>query len=783
MLSRVELRGTNSFIWCTQHAIGKGATATVYIGRNKKTGEKVAMKVFNNLPHVRTRDTQMRELEVVRKLKHKNIVDVIAIEEDHVSKQPVMVMELCLGGSLLQYLDKPANNYGLTEDEFIRALKDITDAMKYLRSIGVVHRDIKPGNIMIAKGDDSTHTYKLADFGVARQVEYEEEMLQSLCGTEEYLRPDVYGRAVLHVGGQTNYTKSIDLWSLGVTFFQTATGQLPFRPFGGRRNREMMHYLTTKKEFGVISGVQHDSTTGSVEWFRELPETCLLSRGFKPIITHLLANLLESSPTKVWTFDKLFECTDRILSMKRFDVFNTQTAEMLSVYIAPTETSVGIMKNIEDQTGISAMNQVLRWQNAVFDINKTITFTDLPKTQPETPLLLYSAVDNESNVTVISQTPKDPNIPSVYNLESDALNAKLCYANLISFSRVVAKVSRTQHHICFAANNLVKMYEDRVRRVDYKKRELHILMKEIDWKSGMLSNRLNKSLIFEIAENVDPSIGESKRRLGLIHKQFRIKMSVYEEELKPCITERFDKLKLLATKTFPHKLGEDICNEDDNCVNRLEVIVENVHEIYDQFSEDRKQKRLQYNEEQIHKMDKQKLKFKYIQGTSLLRDHCEPKLKKLHSHFNNWYRVVNNCMKSLQCVERDIEQLSSECAGVIRKLNQVELEVNSAIVSTNATVSSLLNALANELNRSQHQIEMLTKNLADADVSRLSVKKQSECEPVFVTRQIRVPKHIKEQFLSMRSDLKKTKQDISESATILEELRYEEDKLKLVTVN
>ena len=55
-----------------------------------------------------------------------------------------------------------------------------------------------------------------------------------------------------------------------------ATGQLPFRPYGGRRNRETMHLITTEKNPGVISGVQM-SENGPIEWSKELPQSCLLS--------------------------------------------------------------------------------------------------------------------------------------------------------------------------------------------------------------------------------------------------------------------------------------------------------------------------------------------------------------------------------------------------------------------------------------------------------------------------------------------------------------------------
>ena len=62
----------------------------------------------------------------------------------------------------------------------------------------------------------------------------------------------------------------------GVTLFHVATGLLPFRPYGGRRNKETMYRITTEKQPGVISGVQ-TSDNGPIDWSKDLPVTCQLS--------------------------------------------------------------------------------------------------------------------------------------------------------------------------------------------------------------------------------------------------------------------------------------------------------------------------------------------------------------------------------------------------------------------------------------------------------------------------------------------------------------------------
>lgn len=120
-------------------------------------------------------------------------------------------MEYCSGGSLLSLLEEPENAFGLSETEFLIVLQCVgaclshyfwilpdfnpesffpllpsVHGMNHLRENGVVHRDIKPGNIMRQVGEDGRSVYKLTDFGAARQLEDDEKFV-SIYGTEEYL--------------------------------------------------------------------------------------------------------------------------------------------------------------------------------------------------------------------------------------------------------------------------------------------------------------------------------------------------------------------------------------------------------------------------------------------------------------------------------------------------------------------------------------------------------------------------------------------------------------------
>ncbi|CAF89223.1 unnamed protein product, partial [Tetraodon nigroviridis] len=229
------MQSTTNYLWLISDLLGQGATANVYRGRHKKTGDLYAVKVFNNLSFLRPLDVQMREFEVLKKLNHKNIVKLFAVEEEvgscrscrshsgaalirvlfavqHPPQGPGDGVLVC--GSLYTVLEESSQTYGLPEDEFLIVLHDVVAGMNHLREYGIVHRDIKPGNIMRVIGEDGRSVYKLTDFGAARELEDDEQFV-SLYGTEEYLHPDMYERAVLRKDHQKKYGATVDLWSIG----------------------------------------------------------------------------------------------------------------------------------------------------------------------------------------------------------------------------------------------------------------------------------------------------------------------------------------------------------------------------------------------------------------------------------------------------------------------------------------------------------------------------------------------------------------------------------------
>ncbi|KAF6340604.1 TANK binding kinase 1 [Rhinolophus ferrumequinum] len=118
------MQSTSNHLWLLSDILGQGATANVFRGRHKKTGDLFAIKVFNNISFLRPVDVQMREFEVLKKLNHKNIVKLFAIEEETTTRHKVLIMEFCPCGSLYTVLEEPSNAYGLPESEFLIVLRD-----------------------------------------------------------------------------------------------------------------------------------------------------------------------------------------------------------------------------------------------------------------------------------------------------------------------------------------------------------------------------------------------------------------------------------------------------------------------------------------------------------------------------------------------------------------------------------------------------------------------------------------------------------------------------------
>lgn len=156
------------------------------------------------------------EVEALKCLNHKNIIEFFE-EYDEVDRVYI-VMEYVTGGTLEEMLEK---NIGFSEEYVKQYVYQITCALEHCKQKGVVHRDIKPGNILITGDVDDSPMVKLLDFGFSAIIDVkaenmEDKVLNKWCGTSFYASPEIVKR-------QT-YNFKTDFWSLGVVIYELLSG-------------------------------------------------------------------------------------------------------------------------------------------------------------------------------------------------------------------------------------------------------------------------------------------------------------------------------------------------------------------------------------------------------------------------------------------------------------------------------------------------------------------------------------------------------------------------------
>jgi serine/threonine-protein kinase len=199
--------------------IGRGAMATVYLGRDPKINRQVAIKTIALADEFSDDDLQaakeqfMREAESAGRLNHANIISIYDVGEDN--DVAYLAMEYFEGKSLHHF----AQPGSLLPPQWVLELgARAAEALHYAHSQNVVHRDIKPANIMYNANNDEL---KLTDFGIARLTDTSRTKTGIILGTPSYMSPEQL--AGNPVTGQS------DLYSLGITLYHLMTGAPPFR--------------------------------------------------------------------------------------------------------------------------------------------------------------------------------------------------------------------------------------------------------------------------------------------------------------------------------------------------------------------------------------------------------------------------------------------------------------------------------------------------------------------------------------------------------------------------
>ena len=203
--------------------IARGGMGEVYLGEHPTLKRRVAIKI---LPAHAISDNAekrfLREAHTIGGLKHPNIIELIEAGEQ--GGKPYMVMEYIDGVDVRDIIKRHGR---LTLADALPILQDVAAALDFAHHNGVIHRDVKPSNVMIDKiitsGSQRTQRAVLMDFGIAKGDGEATNLTQSgLIGTLDYISPE-------QIHGAADVDSRTDIYSLGVMSFQMLTGELPFK--------------------------------------------------------------------------------------------------------------------------------------------------------------------------------------------------------------------------------------------------------------------------------------------------------------------------------------------------------------------------------------------------------------------------------------------------------------------------------------------------------------------------------------------------------------------------
>ena len=198
--------------------LGKGAMGVVYQGRDPKINRVVAIKTmalsqeFDEEELADVKERFFREAETAGRLNHPNIVTMYDAGEEH--DLAYIAMEFLKGRDLVPFT-KPGALLPLPK--VVSIVARVADALAYAHGHNVVHRDVKPANVMYEPESDQV---KVTDFGIARITDSSKTKTGMVLGTPSYMSPE-------QLSGKKIDGRS-DLFSLGVMLFQLVCGQLPF---------------------------------------------------------------------------------------------------------------------------------------------------------------------------------------------------------------------------------------------------------------------------------------------------------------------------------------------------------------------------------------------------------------------------------------------------------------------------------------------------------------------------------------------------------------------------
>ena len=242
--------------------VGSGAFGKVVLGKHTLTGESVAIKILDKIILSQTpEDYELvkQEISILKIVKHKYIVQLYEILET--PQHIYIIMEYCEGKDMMDFI---LSKQHLSELESLKFFQQLINALFYLHSQNIAHRDVKIDNMLLDKNKD----LKLVDFGLSTKYS-DDILLDQPCGTVVYAAPEV-------LDGNEYHGMLADVWSSGIVLYGMASGYLPFSDKDDEINKK-----------NVLEGNI------------DIPEF------FSPLLKDLLRHMLDVNPITRYTLQEI----------------------------------------------------------------------------------------------------------------------------------------------------------------------------------------------------------------------------------------------------------------------------------------------------------------------------------------------------------------------------------------------------------------------------------------------------------------------------------------------
>lgn len=244
-----------------KESIGKGTFGEVYLAVDETTGVQYAVKEYSKSRLLKLNRTELlqrrkvsgrgksafqleqeqefsnplnlirREIAIMKKLDHPNIVNLIEVLDDPHGDSLFMILEWCEKGVIMPSEPNPGRGSPYSEEQCRLYFRDMILGIEYLHSQGIIHRDIKSDNVLLSEDD----VVKIVDFGVSEMFDTENDVIKKKAGSPAYMAPELavvsssFRATPQAIPHSTVSGRAADIWAMGVTLYYICFGQLPFQ--------------------------------------------------------------------------------------------------------------------------------------------------------------------------------------------------------------------------------------------------------------------------------------------------------------------------------------------------------------------------------------------------------------------------------------------------------------------------------------------------------------------------------------------------------------------------